>query len=90
MSQTDIENVKAGFDAYNDGNFERLLELWEEDVEIVGLLVGNPCVERRRLVAGWCRKRSTSAASRLSFAIWRARARHLRTGTSTGGEAAWT
>ena len=40
MSQTDVKNVKAGFDAYNDGNFERLLELWEEDVEIVGLLVG--------------------------------------------------
>ena len=40
MSQTDVKNVKAGFDAYNDGDFERLLELWEEDVEIVGLLVG--------------------------------------------------
>jgi ketosteroid isomerase-like protein len=39
MSQTDIENLKAGFDAYNDGDFERLLELWDEDVEIVGLLV---------------------------------------------------
>ena len=36
MSQTDVKNVKAGFDAYNDGDFERLLELWEEDVEIVG------------------------------------------------------
>ena len=40
MSQADVENLKAGFDAYNDGDFERLLELWEEDVEIVGLLVG--------------------------------------------------
>ena len=40
MSQADIENLKACFDAYNDGDFERLLELWEEDVEIVGLLVG--------------------------------------------------
>ena len=39
MSQADIENLKAGFDAYNDGDFERLLELWDEDVEIVGLLV---------------------------------------------------
>ena len=40
MSQTDVKNLKAGFDAYNDGDFERLLELWEEDVEIDGLLVG--------------------------------------------------
>jgi ketosteroid isomerase-like protein len=40
MSQTDVKNLKASFDAYNDGDFERLLELWEEDVEIVGLLVG--------------------------------------------------
>jgi ketosteroid isomerase-like protein len=40
MSQTDVKNLKAGFDAYNEGDFERLLELWEEDVEIDGLLVG--------------------------------------------------
>ena len=40
MSQIDVKNLKAGFDAYNDGDFERLLELWEDDVEIVGLLVG--------------------------------------------------
>ena len=37
MSQTDIENLKAGFDAYNDGDFERLLELWDEEVEVVPL-----------------------------------------------------
>ena len=42
MSQADIEALRAGFDAYNDGDFDRLLELWEEDVEVVGLLVGGP------------------------------------------------
>jgi len=40
MSQADIENLKACFDAYNSEDFERLLELWEDDVEVVGLLVG--------------------------------------------------
>jgi len=35
MSQTDIENLKAGFDAYNDGDFDRMLELWDEDVELL-------------------------------------------------------
>jgi ketosteroid isomerase-like protein len=39
MSQADIEALKEGFDAYNGEDFERLLDLWDEDVEIVGLLV---------------------------------------------------
>jgi ketosteroid isomerase-like protein len=42
MSQADIETLKAGFDAYNDGDFKRLLETWEEQIEVLGLLVGGP------------------------------------------------
>ena len=42
MSQTDIENLKAGFDAYNDGDYEGMLELWDEDVELVRLGGGEP------------------------------------------------
>jgi ketosteroid isomerase-like protein len=42
MSQADIETLKAGFDAYNDGDFERMLEPWDEDVEIVRLGGGEP------------------------------------------------
>lgn len=43
MSQADIEALKEGFDASNSEDFERLLELWEEDVELVGLIVsGEP------------------------------------------------
>ena len=42
MSQADIETLKAGFDAYNDGDFERMLEDWDEDVEVVPLGGGEP------------------------------------------------
>ena len=42
MSQTDIETLKGGFDAYNDGDFERLLERWDEDVEVVRFGGGEP------------------------------------------------
>jgi ketosteroid isomerase-like protein len=42
MSQTDIETLKAGFDAYNDGDFERMLEHWDEDAEAVRLGGGEP------------------------------------------------
>ena len=42
MSQADIETLKAGFDAYNDGDFERMLEGWDEDVEVVPLGGGEP------------------------------------------------
>ena len=42
MSQIDIDNLKAGFDAYNDGDFDRMLELWDEDVEVVRLGGGEP------------------------------------------------
>jgi ketosteroid isomerase-like protein len=42
MSQADIDNLKAGFDAYNDRDFERMLELWDEDVEVVRRGGGEP------------------------------------------------
>jgi ketosteroid isomerase-like protein len=43
MSQADIETLKEGFDAFNSEDFERMLELWEEDVEVLGRLVsGKP------------------------------------------------
>jgi ketosteroid isomerase-like protein len=42
MSQADIEMLKAGFDAYNKGEFERMLEIWDEDVEVVKLGGGEP------------------------------------------------
>ncbi len=43
MSQADIEILKAGFDAYNREDFDGMLELWAEDVEVVGRLAsGKP------------------------------------------------
>ncbi len=42
MSRADIEMLKAGFDAYNKGEFERMLEIWDEDVEVVTLGGGEP------------------------------------------------
>jgi ketosteroid isomerase-like protein len=53
MSQTDIEALKEGFDAYNGGDFERLLELWDEDVEIVGLLVSGEPLRGREAARNW-------------------------------------
>jgi ketosteroid isomerase-like protein len=54
MSQADIETLKAGFDAYNDGDFERMLEGWDDDIELVRLGGGDPLrgkeVARRWLV----------------------------------------
>ncbi len=37
MSQTDIETLKAGFDAYNDGDLERMLGTGDEDIELPGV-----------------------------------------------------
>jgi ketosteroid isomerase-like protein len=42
MSQADIETLKMGFEAYNKGDFERVLETWDEDVEVVRLGGGEP------------------------------------------------
>ena len=42
MSQADIETLKAGFDAFNQGEFERLLDHWDDDVEVVRLGGGEP------------------------------------------------
>jgi ketosteroid isomerase-like protein len=53
MSQADIEALKEGFDAYNGEDFERLLELWDEDVEIVGLLVSGEPLRGREAVRNW-------------------------------------
>ncbi len=52
MSQTDIENLKAGFEAYNAGDFERLLDLWDEDIEVVPL-GGGEGLRGRDAVRGW-------------------------------------
>jgi ketosteroid isomerase-like protein len=52
MSQTDIENLKAGFDAHNDGDFERMLELWDQDVEVVRLGGGEP-LRGRSAIRSW-------------------------------------
>jgi ketosteroid isomerase-like protein len=53
MSQTDIDALKAGFDAYNSEDFERLLELWEEDVEVVGLLVSGESSRGKEAIRSW-------------------------------------
>ncbi len=34
MSQADIERIKAGLAAFNEGDYERVLERWAEDAEI--------------------------------------------------------
>jgi ketosteroid isomerase-like protein len=53
MSQADIENLRAGFDAYNDGDFERMLELWEEDVEVAGRLVSGKPLRGKEAARSW-------------------------------------
>ncbi len=53
MSQADIENLRAGFDAYNDGDFERMLELWEEDVEVAGRLVSGKPSRGKEAARSW-------------------------------------
>ena len=53
MSQADIENLKEGFDAYNNGDFERTLDLWEEDVEVAGRLVSREPVRGKEAVRSW-------------------------------------
>ena len=53
MSQADIDALKEGFDAYNGEDFERLLELWDEDVEIVGLLVSGEPLRGREAARDW-------------------------------------
>ena len=52
MSQADIESLKAGFDAYNDGDFEGMLETWDEDVEVVRLGGGEP-VRGKEAIRSW-------------------------------------
>ena len=52
MSQADIETLKAGFDAYNHGDFERMLETWDEDVELVRLGGGEP-VRGKEEIRSW-------------------------------------
>jgi ketosteroid isomerase-like protein len=52
MLQTDIETLKAGFDAYNDGDFERMLEHWDEDVEVVRLGGGKP-MRGKEAIRSW-------------------------------------
>jgi ketosteroid isomerase-like protein len=42
MSQADVERIRAGFDAYNHGDFDRMLEGWDEDIEVVPLGGGEP------------------------------------------------
>ena len=42
MSQADVETLKAGFDAFNQGEFERFLDHWDDDVEVVRLGGGEP------------------------------------------------
>jgi ketosteroid isomerase-like protein len=42
MSQADIETLKVGFDAYNKGEYEQVLDTWDEDVEVVRLGGGEP------------------------------------------------
>jgi hypothetical protein len=34
MSQADIERIKAGLAAFNEADYERVLEGWDEDAEI--------------------------------------------------------
>jgi ketosteroid isomerase-like protein len=53
MSQADIETLKEGFDAFNSGDFERMLELWEEDVEVLGLLVSAKPVRGKEAARRW-------------------------------------
>jgi ketosteroid isomerase-like protein len=53
MSQADVDALKEGFDAYNGEDFERLLELWDEDVEIAGLLVGGEPLRGREAARNW-------------------------------------
>ena len=53
MSQADIENLKEGFDAFNSGDFERTLELWEEDVEVLGRLVSGEPVRGKEAARRW-------------------------------------
>jgi ketosteroid isomerase-like protein len=52
MSQADIDALKAGFDAYNDGDFERMLEIWDEDVELVRLGGGEP-LRGKEAIRSW-------------------------------------
>ena len=41
MSQENLEKVRAGFAAYNSGDFDAMLEFYDPDVEFVTLLLGN-------------------------------------------------
>jgi ketosteroid isomerase-like protein len=52
MSQADIETLRAGFDAYNDGDFERMLETWDEDAELVRLGGGEP-LRGKEAIRSW-------------------------------------
>jgi ketosteroid isomerase-like protein len=53
MSQADIEALKESFDAYNSEDFERVLELYEEDVELVGLLVSGESLRGKEAIRSW-------------------------------------
>ena len=89
MSQTDIENLRAGFDAYNDGDFEGMLELWAEDVELVRLGGGKP-VRGKEAIRSWLVPEAIdqwgepSSFATTGSACWRP-----ATGRPTGGGAAW-
>jgi ketosteroid isomerase-like protein len=41
MSQENVEKVRAGFEAYNRGDLDALLESYDPEVEFVTLLLGN-------------------------------------------------
>ena len=41
MSQENVESVRAGFEAYNRGDLDALLESYDPEVEFVTLLQGN-------------------------------------------------
>ena len=41
MSQENVEMVRAGFEAFNRGDFDAMLESYDPEVEFVTLLLGN-------------------------------------------------
>jgi uncharacterized protein len=41
MSEENVELVRAGFAAYNRGDFDAMLETYDSEVEFVTLLLGN-------------------------------------------------
>ena len=52
MSQGDVEILKAGFNAFNQGDFERMLEVWHEDAEVVRRAGGEP-VRGKDAIRDW-------------------------------------